>query len=137
MECTKFKRAELPKIKKELIKKQGGICPICKGDLTRALSKNIVVDHDHKTGIVRAAIHRGCNGLEGRILRLLTTWGKATTKAKVISTLENLLDFWSLHETPQTKWIYYSHKTETEKRLALNKKRRLAAKKKREAKNAK
>ena len=134
MVYTKFKKTELPSIKKKLIAMQNGKCPICGGDLTRVASANVVVDHDHETGIVRAAMHRGCNGLEGKVLRLLNTWGKSKTMRQKIATLTNLLAFWIKHKTPQTEWIYYSHKTSTEKRVALNKKRRKAAAKKREAK---
>jgi hypothetical protein len=132
MELTKFKKSELSSVKKELIKRQHGLCPICGGSLIGVASMNVVVDHDHSTGVVRAAMHRGCNGMEGKILRFLKTWGKASTQAQVVKTLERLLSFWSLHATPQTEWIYYGYKTATEKRLATNKKRRLAAKKKRE-----
>lgn len=126
MESTKFKRTELPKVKKELIKRQGGLCPICNGDLTRIKPCNVVVDHDHSTGVVRAALHRGCNGVEGKVYRLVSTWGKASGLAAVIKVLENLVNFWKLHRRPQTEWIYWDHKTAAEKRVALNKKRRLA-----------
>jgi len=125
MEFTKFKQSELSSIKADLIKQQKGVCPICKRSLRGGKPQNIVVDHDHSTGVVRAALHRGCNGVEGKVLRLTRTWGGATTKAAVMRLLENLLEFWKLHDTPQTKFIYYNHKTASEKRLALNKKRRL------------
>ncbi len=117
-----------------LISKQSGICPICGKDITRTASNNVVVDHDHKTGIIRAALHRGCNGTEGKVYRVVQMWGKASTLAGVIQVLENLIKFWKKHKTPQTNLIYYSHKTPTEKRLAVNKKRRLAAKRARESK---
>jgi len=131
MENTKFKRTELPRIRQELIIKQNGICPICNGDLTRTKVTNLVIDHDHKTGIVRAVVHRGCNGIEGKVLRLMKTWGRASSMREVIYTLENLIVFWKWHSKPRTHWIYYNFKTEAEKRFALNKKRRLAAKKRR------
>ncbi len=132
MELTKTKQADLPKIKRELIAKQNGLCPICKQNITSVASKNIVIDHDHKTGIIRAALHRGCNGTEGKVYRVVQMWGKASTLSGVIKVLENLIAFWKLHRTPQTNYIYYSHKTPAEKRLAVNKKRRIAAKRKRE-----
>ena len=136
MEPTKFKQSELSKVKKALITRQKGVCPICGGDLTRVASGNVVVDHDHKTGVVRAALHRGCNGLEGRVLKFCMTWGKCKGPLEVIRMMGRLSDFWKLHRTPQTEWIYYSHKTPTQKRLAVNKKRRkVAAKKREEAKN--
>lgn len=135
MAITKIKKSELPVIKRKLIVKQNGVCPICNKDLTRVTSINVVVDHDHKTGVIRAALHRGCNGVEGKVFKLVQTWGKASTLTGVIKVLENIIAFWNKHKTPQTEWIYYSHKTPAEKRAAYNKKRRLAAKKKREAKN--
>lgn len=128
---TKFKRTELPAVRKELMHRQNGVCPICGKDLTRVAVKNLVVDHDHKTGVVRAVMHRGCNGLEGKVLRLLTTWGKASSLVEAKETLCRLIGFWDRHRTPQTDWIYYNHKTQAEKKTAYNKKRRkLYAKKK-------
>ena len=134
MEPVKFKQSELSKVKKALITRQKGVCPICGGDLTRVASKNVVVDHDHKTGVVRAALHRGCNGLEGRVLKFCMTWGKCKGITEVIKMMERLSNFWTLHKAPQTEWIYYNHKTAVQKRLAVNKKRRLAAAKRREGK---
>ena len=135
MATAKCKKTDLPRIKKELIAKQNGVCPICKKDLTRCNPSNIAVDHDHSTGFIRAAMHKGCNGAEGKVLKQITTWGKAKGKAEAIKTLENIIAFWKLHKTPQTNLIHYKHKTEAEKRVSQNKKRRLAAKKRREAKN--
>jgi hypothetical protein len=120
----KVKRTELPKIKEELIAKQNGNCPICGKDLTRVSKGNIVVDHDHETGIIRAALHRGCNGIDGKILKLLRTWGKATSLDEAIKTLKRLITFWELHKKAQTYLIYPSFKTEEEKREARNKKQR-------------
>ena len=125
---NKCKQADLPQIKKELITKQNGLCPICGKDLTRCSSSNVVVDHDHSTGVIRAALHRGCNGLDGKILKLLTTWGKAKNKHDSIQTIKRLIQFWELHSTPQTDIIYFNHKTAAEKRAAYNAKRRRARK---------
>lgn len=133
MDATKIKRSELPVIRKKLIVKQFGVCPICKKSLIGVSPSNIVVDHDHDTGVIRAALHRGCNGLDGKIIRLVRTWGKASSMRDVIRVLENLISFWKKHQTPQTEWIYPTHKTPAEKRAALNKKRRKTyARKKRE-----
>ena len=43
--------------RKEKHKHQNGVCPIC----LRPVSVNDCLDHDHKTGISRDLIHRGCN----------------------------------------------------------------------------
>ena len=125
---NKCKQSDLPQIKRELITKQNGLCPICGKDLTRCSPSNIVVDHDHTTGVIRAALHRGCNGLDGKILKLLTTWGKAKNKHDSIQTIKRLIQFWELHSTPQPDIIYFNHKTAAEKRAAYNAKRRRARK---------
>jgi hypothetical protein len=131
---TRFKKSELPKIRLELLKKQKYLCPLCNKSMRGINISNIVVDHDHNSGIVRAAMHRGCNGIEGKVLILLSQWGRMSTLPAMIKYLERLIEFWKLHITPQTKWIYYGHKTATEKRLLINKRRRLKAKKLRDKK---
>ena len=131
MAITKIKRADVPTIKKKLLIKQKGICPICGKDMTRVAPANIVLDHDHITGIVRAAIHRGCNRVEGQVLNSAMRWGKATSKREAIKVIENLVTFWKLHQVNQTEWIYHNHKTPSEKRELYNKRRRLLAKRKR------
>lgn len=121
----KFKLKELPAVKKSLIAKQKNVCPICSGRL--ANDKNSVVDHNHDTGAVRGALHRGCNGVEGKVLKLMVSWGKCIGTKQVIERLEALIAYWKLHAEPQTGWIYYRHKTEAEKRVAASNKRKSAA----------
>jgi hypothetical protein len=91
------------KVKRELLIKQKGRCPISGRRMTM---QNSVLDHCHYTGVIRAALPRGVNGLEGKIS-------------------QNLIKFWELHRKPQTEYIYPTHKTADEKRDARNKKARL------------
>ena len=120
----KMKQSELPEVKRMLLNKQNGICPICGKDLTKTAPVNQVLDHCHETGVVRAVLHRGCNKAEGSVLNTIMRWGKAGSMAAVIATAERLVNFWKLHSTPQTDIIYYGHKTAAEKRAAYNAKRR-------------
>lgn len=123
-DLKKIKQSDIPQIRKILIARQRGVCPICGKDLTRTRPVNLVVDHDHQTGVIRAVLHRGCNGLDGKVLRFTKTWGKAKTLQDVIATLKRLIQFWELHITPQTEWIHFNYKTVAEKRAAYNAKRR-------------
>lgn len=124
MESIKMKASSLQVVREELMRRQKGVCPVCKRSLRGTPTVNIVVDHDHTTGRVRAALHRGCNAGEGKIKKVLSTWCGASTRPAQKKFLQNLMDFWDLHDEPQTEWIHHTHKTATEKRLALNKKRR-------------
>lgn len=132
--ATKVKRADMPRIRKELLAKQNGCCLFCNGNLTGVASSNIVVDHNHDTGIIRGVAHRGCNGLEGKVLAFLKRWGKCSTKLDVIRMLRRLADFYE--REPKTEWIYPTHKTALEKKELRNKRARAAyARKKKEKEN--
>ena len=119
---VKMEEKDIPQVRDMLIKKQEGICPICGKSLARTLRVNIVIDHDHSTGIVRAAIHRGCNRVEGSVWGTVSRWGKASNILQVKEVLMRLIAFWELHKTPQTDIIYYKHKTKAEKAAAYRKK---------------
>lgn len=125
---NRVKPKDIPLIKKKLIAMQGGICPMCNQDLTRVSSANVVVDHDHDTGYIRAAIHRGCNGAEGKIKNLAQRFGKTKDFKEFLA---RLLKFWQYYATPRTEWIHPTHKTAEEKRASRNTaaRKRYAAKK--------
>jgi hypothetical protein len=62
-----LKQSEIPELREKLIKKQKGICPLCKRDLDAP-----VLDHHHVrkikgSGLCRGIICRGCNVLLGKI----------------------------------------------------------------------
>lgn len=125
--ATKLKASEVASYKKELLEKQKYKCPLCGGSLKAVTAINRVLDHDHTTGYCRAVVCRGCNGAEGKILGVVSGYGKAgNNKYFQIQFLKNLVEYWELHKVPQTDRIYHNHKTEAEKREARNKKARLA-----------
>lgn len=129
--ATKLKTSEVAAYKQELMKRQGYKCPLCGGSLKAVTSVNRVLDHDHDTGFCRAVVCRGCNGAEGKILGVISGYGKAgNNKYFQLKWLENLYNYWKLHQTPQTDKLYHKHQTEAEKREARNRKARLAYAKK-------
>lgn len=133
--ATKLKASEVSAYKQELMEAQGYKCPLCGGSLKAVTAINRVLDHDHDTGFCRAVVCRGCNGAEGKIKGVISGYGKAgNSKYYQIKWLENLLNYWKLHQKPQTDRLYHKHQTEVEKREARNRKARLAyARKKKEA----
>ena len=128
MTVRKLKPSETAGVLKQIIAKQGGKCAICGKGFTRA--DGAVLDHCHKTGFIRGALHRSCNGGEGKV-RTKARWShKGVTEDEFLIGLGRYLD---LHKTPKYQLIYHSHQTEDEKRLARNAKaraKRAAAKRK-------
>ena len=131
MAATKVKQADLPAIKQKLLAEQNGLCLFCGRDLTRTPPLNRVADHDHVTGIIRGVAHRGCNGAEGKILAALRYTG-LKSKKEIAKLLEGLIKVWT--NPPNSGLIYPTHKTPNEKRLARNKKARLARARKKKGK---
>lgn len=60
----KLKATEVAAYRKTALEDQGGHCMLC-GD--RIAEGEDVLDHCHKTGHVRAVLHRGCNAMLGHI----------------------------------------------------------------------
>ncbi|ATW58179.1 endonuclease VII [Pseudomonas phage uligo] len=127
MERIATKASDLPGIKKQLIQKQNGLCPITGRNLRAMTSANVVVDHNHQTGIIRAALPRAINGLEGKVKNLCIRWGGAKSTKEVIDLLEGLVRYYKEHGTPQTPWVHHTFLTPTEARNKAN----AAARKKR------
>lgn len=134
--ATKLKQSDVAAYKQQLMEEQDYKCPLCGGSLKAVTPINRVLDHDHDTGFCRAVVCRGCNGAEGKILNVISGYGKAgNNKYFQRKWLSNLLAYWDKHKTPQTDRIYHKHKTEVEKKEERNRKARLAyAKKKKEVK---
>lgn len=131
--CHKDNPNNLPNIKKALVLKQRGLCPITGRDLRAMQDVNVVVDHDHRTGFIRAALPRAINGIEGKVKGLLMRWGGCKTDKEMIDMLEGLANYLRLHMTPQTPWLHPEYKTPVEQRAARNAKaRRAYANKKKE-----
>lgn len=115
-------KSEIPEITKELMKKQGNKCPICGQSLLIVPAKDRVLDHCHERGYVRAVLHRGCNGTEGKVRKVLSTWGRSgENELTLIKTLENLAAFWRLNLSPQTEYIHPSHLTGPQRMALANK----------------
>ena len=104
---------------------QGGRCALCNHRVTKG---EAVADHCHKTGRLRAVLHRGCNALLGKIENNLVR-NKLSSMAKLAALLSNVVPYISddYRDNPR----YHTHRTEDEKRErrnALARKRRAEAK---------
>ena len=118
--ARKLKRSELPVLKQKLILKQNNSCPLCERSFDTIESSNIVIDHCHSHGYVRAALCRNCNGREGEILNRAV---RGAVGGNHIDWLQRLVDYWRTHETPQTQYIHPTHKTPAEAEAERKRKR--------------
>lgn len=135
----KITRGQLRAVSMQLAAKQGGVCPLCGGALDFSIKGNkgdsVVVDHDHITGRIRGALHRSCNGGEGKVASAAGRWivGSMQDSQKIAQALHRVADY--LEQEP-TELIYHSHKSDDDKReirAARERKRRAEIKARRAA----
>lgn len=124
MSARKLTRSQIRPTAMKLLKDQGGVCALCGHTIDLSIKGELVLDHDHETGLVRGALHRSCNAAEGKVANAAGRWGAKSMQYSVIRPwLQNLLDYLS---KPPTPYIYPTHKTDDEKRLERNAKARRA-----------
>lgn len=122
MTPRKLTRSQLRPLALRLLAAQGNVCPLCNNPVDLTVKGQLVVDHDHDTGQVRGALCRSCNSGEGRVANAAGRWGaKSMNYSAIIPWLERLLVY--LRKEP-TDFIYPTHQTEDEKRVAANAKAR-------------
>lgn len=93
------------------------------------------LDHDHRTGHVRAVLCRNCNGIEGKIYNLANRGKRGSTIERF---LVSIIKYWRDHEYTGVDHVYHpDHKTDDEKRIERNRKARLARARKAATKNVK
>lgn len=94
MAARRLLNREIKAYREKQIKKQKGICPLCQEQL---LPQDAALDHCHKTGKVRAALHLSCNGAEGRILQ----WAGPRSRGDDPELfLKNLIKYW------RKQWVH-------------------------------
>lgn len=122
MELKKTTKADLVWIKRELLEKQCYRCPITGRDLRSMKPINLVVDHCHHSGFIRAVLPRGINGLEGKVKTVMQRFGgfEATDVVGQAKALHALADYILLHRVPQTPYLHHTHLSPAEQRAKRN-----------------
>ena len=60
----KLKQREIKPFRESQLVKQNNCCALCEDTVDPS---EAVLDHDHKSGLLRGVLHRGCNSLLGKI----------------------------------------------------------------------
>lgn len=140
MVMRKITRGQLRSVGMKLAQEQGGVCPLCNGPLDFSIKGNtgdsVVVDHDHISGRIRGALHRSCNGGEGKVASAAGRWivGSMQSSDAIAAALHRVASY--LEKEP-TDLIYHSHKSADDKReirAARERKRRAEIKARRAVK---
>lgn len=127
MVMRKVTRAQLRTITMKLAKEQGGNCLLCGKPLDFSIKgakgDSVVADHCHLSGRIRGALHRSCNGGEGRVSSAAGRWivGSMQDPLAIAKALRALAEY--LEREP-SNYLYPTYKTDEEKRLAANAKAR-------------
>lgn len=121
----KLKASEIKPLREQLFREQGGICALC----DEAITDTPVLDHDHKSGLIRCVLHRGCNALLGKIENNMARNRVNIGRLSKIS--ENLISY--LTADPATDLRHPTHFTPEERKMktAYKKKKKGGGTKKR------
>ena len=116
---VRLKTTQVAGCREHLRGTQNMTCALCKMPL---LASEAVLDHNHDTGAIRAALHRGCNALLGKVENNYKRYGVRNLAAFC----HGLASYLQLHVVNRTGLLHPTHRTEDEKRIARNTKARKA-----------
>jgi hypothetical protein len=102
----KLKYREVKPLREKMLIEQEYKCALCEEPITDL--SEAVLDHDHKTGQIRAVLHRGCNVFLSRIENSLVINRISQNRLKLI--FDN---YWRYIDTLQPL-VHPTHKTPVE-----------------------
>lgn len=125
MTARKLARSQLRPLGMRMLQEQGGVCPLCGKPIDLSIKGELVIDHDHETGLIRGALHRSCNAAEGKVANAAGRWGaKSMSYSALVPWLKNLIAYL---EKPPQPFVYPTHLTPEEKAVKDRAKRSRAA----------
>lgn len=104
----KLKSTAIKSYRLEQLEKQNSCCALC-GDV---IIDDAVLDHDHKTGLIRQVLHRGCNSMLGKIENSMPR--SRMNKDRLRTFALNLLEY---IETTHTDLTHPTYKDKTMRAL--------------------
>ena len=117
---NKIKRSEIPAVRNYLLEQQDHCCALCNDTIEEGKA---VLDHDHRSGIIRRVLHRGCNAMLGKIENNMAR--NQITMSRLQGMANGVHDY--INNTTSL-WIHPSFLTKEERRMKAYKKKRKAPK---------
>ena len=111
---NRLKQSQVREYREQQLQHQAHRCALC-GDV---ITDDAVLDHDHKTGLVRQVLHRGCNSLLGKIENNMPRSQVDIHRLKGIA--QNLIGYIT---TKHSETLHYTYKTAEERKNAQLRKR--------------
>lgn len=106
---NKLKYSEIPAVRNYLLEQQNYRCALCDHIIEEGKA---VLDHDHRSGIIRRVLHRGCNSMLGKIENNMAR--SEIDLVRLIKFAENLNGY--ITDTA-TDWIHPTYKTKEERKM--------------------
>lgn len=111
------KTKDIKPLREQFLQEQQGLCALCQEPV---LDGQAVLDHCHKTGLLRSVLHRGCNAYIGHMENNLAR--NAITPSRLVMILTNFFTYQTL-----TKPILHpSYRTPEEKAIRSKKRAKRA-----------
>ena len=112
MEKIKYK--DIPAVRNYLIEQQGYRCGLCDDIIEEGKA---VLDHDHRSGIIRRVLHRGCNSMLGKIENNMAR--SEIDLFRLMKIADKVANYIS---NTTTNWIHPTFKTKEERAMLAKKK---------------
>ena len=115
----KIKPKDIKALRESILAEQNGICAICSEPIE---ATEAVLDHCHKTGYIRAVLHRGCNAYIGHMENNLPR--NLITPNRLTKILANFIHYINTHRLI----IHPTHLTAEERKERAKKRAKLKRK---------
>ena len=112
----KLKHSEVRDWRIRQLGTQDYFCALCHDSIEPT---EAVLDHDHKTGLLRQALHRGCNSMLGKIENNMPRSKMTVERLSVFTT--NLIEYITKQHT---EVLHPTYKTQEERKMKAYKKKK-------------
>lgn len=109
LKLNKIKYSEIPTVRNYLLDQQGYRCALCDDIIEEGKA---VLDHDHRSGVIRRVLHRGCNSMLGKIENNMAR--SEIDLFRLMKFAENVHNYIANNTTD---WIHPKFKTPEERKM--------------------